>query len=63
MCIRDSYEGGPHFTPWNATDPALAYQVQAHPQMAEAYDEYVTMSGRLALAMRAWQQRLLQGLE
>lgn len=47
-----SYEGGPHFTPWNATDPALAYQVQAHPQMGEAYDEYVTM----------WEQNAGHGL-
>jgi len=26
------------------------------------YGEYVTLSGRLALAMRAWQARLLQGI-
>ena len=26
------------------------------------YGEYVTMSGRLALALRAWQGRLLQGV-
>jgi hypothetical protein len=25
------------------------------------YGEYVTMSGKLALAMRAWQQKLLRG--
>jgi hypothetical protein len=46
---------------------ALVVERAAAGRIVEAYallyDEYVTMSGRLALAMRAWQQRLLKGLE
>ena len=46
---------------------ALLVERAAAGRIVEAYallyDEYVTMSGRLALAMRAWQQRLLKGLE
>jgi len=39
---------------------ALAGQtVEAY---ALLYGKYVTLSGRLALAMRAWQARLLQGI-
>jgi len=36
----NAYEGGPHFTPYQAADPTLAYRIQEHPEMGEAYVRY-----------------------
>ena len=36
----NAYEGGAHFTPYQATDPMLAYRVQERPEMGDAYRAY-----------------------